>query len=101
MASHSSIIVWKIPWTEEPGGLQSTGLERIGHDWAHTYLHTHTHTHSVEITVVKMRADTYYNCNYTIAVTILPGKNFFPDIRLCEFPIHRYWGTCNAKISFL
>ena len=33
MATHSSILVWKIPWTEEPGGLQSTGLQRVGHDW--------------------------------------------------------------------
>ena len=32
MAIHSSILAWKIPWTEEPGGLQSTGLQRVGHD---------------------------------------------------------------------
>ena len=32
MATHSSILVWKIPWTEEPGGLQSMGLQRVGHD---------------------------------------------------------------------
>ena len=31
-ASHSSILAWKIPWTEEPGRLQSMGLQRIGHD---------------------------------------------------------------------
>ena len=30
--SHSSILAWKIPWTEEPGGLQSTGSQRVGHD---------------------------------------------------------------------
>ena len=34
MATHSSILAWKIPWTEEPGGLQSVGLLRVGHDWA-------------------------------------------------------------------
>ena len=34
MAIHSSILAWKIPWTEEPGGLQFMGLERVGHDWA-------------------------------------------------------------------
>ena len=39
MATHSSILAWKISWTEEPGGLQSTGLQRVGHDWAiNTYL---------------------------------------------------------------
>ena len=32
MATHSSILAWKIPWTEEPGRLQSTGSQRVGHD---------------------------------------------------------------------
>ena len=32
MAIHSSTIVWKIPWTEEPGRLQSMGSQRVGHD---------------------------------------------------------------------
>ena len=31
--AHSSILGWRIPWTEEPGGLQSMGLQRVGHDW--------------------------------------------------------------------
>ena len=34
MATHSSTLAWKIPWTEEPGRLQSMGLQRVGHDWA-------------------------------------------------------------------
>ena len=33
MATHSSTLAWKIPWLEEPGGLQSMGSQRIGHDW--------------------------------------------------------------------
>ena len=33
MAIHSSILDWRIPWTEESGGLQSMGLQRVGHDW--------------------------------------------------------------------
>ena len=33
MATHSSTLVWKIPWTEEPGRLQSMGSRRVGHDW--------------------------------------------------------------------
>ena len=40
MAPHSSTLAWKIPWTEEPGGLQSMGSRRVGHDWA-TSLHFH------------------------------------------------------------
>ena len=34
MATHSSILAWRIPWTEKPGGLQFMGPQRIGHDWA-------------------------------------------------------------------
>ena len=40
-ATHSSILAWRIPWTEEPSGLQSMGSQRVGHDWA-----TNTHTHT-------------------------------------------------------
>ena len=32
MATHSSILAWRIPWTEEPGGLQSMGSQRVGHN---------------------------------------------------------------------
>ena len=38
MATHSSILAWRIPWTEEPGWLQSMGSQRVGHNWA-----TNTH----------------------------------------------------------
>ena len=34
MATHSSVLAWRIPWTEEPGGLQSMGSHRVGHDWS-------------------------------------------------------------------
>ena len=33
MASHSSILAWRIPWTKEPGRLQSMGSQRVGHDF--------------------------------------------------------------------
>ena len=32
MATHSNILAWRIPWTEEPGGLQSMGSQRVGHN---------------------------------------------------------------------
>ena len=34
MVTYSSILAWRIPWTAEPGGLQSMGLQRVGHNWA-------------------------------------------------------------------
>ena len=39
MATNSSILAWRIPWTEQPGGLQSTELQRVGHDWATNTFH--------------------------------------------------------------
>ena len=45
METHSNILAWEIPWTEKPGGLQSIGSQRVGHDWvACARAHTHTHT---------------------------------------------------------
>ena len=57
MATHSSILAWEIPWSEEPGGLQSMESQRVGHDWAQVHVLTHTHTH------------THTYCNSTIAQT--------------------------------
>ena len=37
MTAHSRILAWRIPWPEEPGGLQSMGSQRVGNDWVHTY----------------------------------------------------------------
>ena len=41
VATYASILAWKVPWGEEPGGLQSMGSQRVGHDWAtkHTCAH--------------------------------------------------------------
>ena len=41
MATHSSILAWKIPWMEEPGRLQSIGLQRDGHNCATLLTHSH------------------------------------------------------------
>ena len=47
MATHSSILAWRVPWTEEPGWLQPMGSQRVRHDWNNLVrVHTHTHTHT-------------------------------------------------------
>ena len=43
METHSSMLAWRLPWTEEAGGLQSVGSQRVGHDWNDS-ADTHTHT---------------------------------------------------------
>ena len=49
MATHSSILAWRIPWTEELGGPHSMGLQRVRHDWAR--MHATTHTELTKITL--------------------------------------------------
>ena len=65
MATHSSILAWKVPWTEEPGGLQSMGSQIAGHDWA-------TNT-----------------CTYTLVVFLLKQSDFNPRLSNL-FPVFRW-----------
>ena len=46
MTAHSSILAWKIPWTEDPGGPQYLELQNTGHDWVPE------HTHKLDCTVI-------------------------------------------------
>ena len=52
MTTHSSMLAWRIPWTEEPGGLQSMRIAELDmtatsmHTHTHAHTHTHTHTHA-------------------------------------------------------
>ena len=46
MATHFSILAWKFPWKEEPGGLQSLRSQRVGHDWELSIIMAHMHTHT-------------------------------------------------------
>ena len=52
MAAHSSTLAWRIPWTEEPGRLQSMGSQRVKHDWA-TSLHFTSYWASLVAQLVK------------------------------------------------
>ena len=57
-ATHSSTLVWRIPWTEEPGRLQSMGSQRIGHGWA-TFPFTFFSIHSTEWVLLDPCTYTY------------------------------------------
>ena len=54
MATHSSILAWRSPWTEEPGRLQSIGSQRVGHDWS-SCVCTHTKYNLKELILVRDR----------------------------------------------
>ena len=63
MATHSSILAWRIPWTEEPGGLQSMGLQTARHDWrTNTFLGVHNASRNWEagLTVTRLLGKSYW-----------------------------------------
>ena len=60
MATHSSIFAWKIPWTEEPGGLQLMGSQRVRYDWA--YVHAHTPTARTQLNTAMIISVLTMNC---------------------------------------
>ena len=67
--SHSSILAWKILWTEEPGGLQPIGSQKIGHNWsdlACTRVRTHTQAHIL---------GWHLQCSYNLSTMDLEFKN--------------------------
>ena len=70
MATHFSILAWKIPWTKEPGRLQSMGSQRVGHDWVTSLTYSLTkqfclkeHTSTVDFLRLKGSAITSKNCS--------------------------------------
>ena len=66
MAIHSSILAWRIPWTEKPSRLQSKGLQRVGHNWATsphlTFVGLMTAMHCVHSLFFLLILNTKYNC---------------------------------------
>ena len=63
IVTHSSILAWGIPWTEEPGGLQSLGLQRVGH----SFILTHTHTHTLPSSLLAPEA--YLSSSWVAPIT--------------------------------
>ena len=80
MATHSSILAWRISWTEEPGGLQSMGLQRVGHDWVNN-TRTHTHTVALWYCVVSWCTVNWISSVYTYTPSLL-GLSPTPSIPL-------------------
>ena len=63
MATHSSILAWRIPWTEELGGLQSMGLQRVAHNWAtNTLVILIKERRGVEIRIDGEKSQSHTDC---------------------------------------
>ena len=69
-ATHSSILAWRIPWTEEPGGLQSTKSERVGHGWSDL---AHTKSKVIREDASQRRKETMWDNGLPLRSTALLG----------------------------
>ena len=57
-ATHSSILAWRIPWTEELGRLQSIGLQRIGYNWSNSAWHSIAHDYTLPLLGIYLEKNT-------------------------------------------
>ena len=95
MAIHSSILAWRIPWTEETGRLPSMGLQRVRHDWANNtrvyiiHMCTHANTHT------RTCAHTLLNSEFFFL--------FFPQTAVSRraSPVLRFWLWTLAVMKLL
>ena len=99
MATHSSILAWRIPWTEEPGGLESMGSWRVGHDWA-TNTHTLPWIHSLPL----LKA--YLPGHFLKDSMMVPDQIKFPSLNTLKavilflhspYSTYRYWRVPRIK----
>ena len=83
MATHSSILAWKIPMTGEPGRFQSIGLQRVSHDWSNLTQHTHT-----QHFIVHMYHNFFIHSSVDGYLGLLPCHNY------CKQCCSECWGAC-------
>ena len=81
-AIHSSISAWRIPWTEEPGGLQSMESQRVGHDWA---TNTYIALSSKNDVPQKQLVSSSWNPNNSLMLFLQP---LYPDLRHFRCTFH-------------
>ena len=62
MATHSSVLAWRIPGTVEPGGLPSMPSHRVGHNWSHLASAAAAHASKVMLKILQARLQQYVNC---------------------------------------
>ena len=77
MTTRSSMLAWEIPWTEEPGGLQSTGSQRVRHDWVHTHTHKLSYTPFIKVketSAIQLHPTLCNPLDYISIIGILQAK---------------------------
>ena len=97
MATHSSILAWRIPWTEETGGLQSMGSQRVGHDWSnlacmHAWVLIDVKWYLVILILIFLISDVEYLFMYLLTVCL--SMSFLEKYLLHSFPIFQSRCCC-------
>ena len=90
MATHSSILAWRISWTEEPGGLQSTGSQRVGQDWsslAHIFYHNKK---KIPFNIIPILLVSYKFYDFNIEFRRLLNHGYF-NCMIVIWEISRYY----------
>ena len=110
MATHSSILAWKIPWTEEPDRLESMGSQRVGYDLATEYAHNIPlyvyvyvcvyiciYTHIYYISFIHSSLDRHFGCFHVLAIVKSAAVNTGVHVSfriIVSFWIYAQEGDC-------
>ena len=76
MATHSSVLAWRIPWTEEPGGLQPIRYQRVGHDWSVSMHSCISNTNLLPYKLISISKEKH-NKNVILDLSMLTSVNYF------------------------
>ena len=106
MATHTSILAWKIPWTEEPVGLQSMSLQRVGHNWAtNTWLTLELHFMAASgwKLTVKSKDESLsgqLSEEPEWATNSTPWRNTWHSVKAVRSTAHQRWGVFVSLFHF-
>ena len=97
MATHCRILAWRVPWTEEPGGLQSTGSQRVRHNWG-----DNTHAHSTVLYSVCINLHSHQHCTAQEGST---SSTHSPAFIACRFSMMAFltsvtWHSLSSELHF-
>ena len=108
MATHSSVLAWRIPWTEEPGGPQSRGLQRVGHDWMTKHKPTDLHGLKVKRQIGKAKNQSFISISLVFSSptctpsldSSIPVELFFtlPSLTLHGITLDKFQSPWNPPL---
>ena len=106
MATHSGILAWKIPWTEEPGRLESVSSQKVGHNGTHTHtrhVSNSNHNHSIEVTWAWAGSRRWWRTRWPGELQSMGSQRVRHDWvteqqQFKETEAQRYWATNLPKV---